>query len=731
LLVSKPSGNGSASRRGFALTIYHKLIALIVLLMVGVVGSLATYLSSQQIETLSAGLRTKAATYGAVMASQTTSAVAFSDRETAREVLHSIDADPDVASVVLLGGDGQVLYARGTATPGVATPGQAAARTLATASRIAAVVPVVSLEGPHGVLGIELSTESLQAARSHVRWVAFLTGLAALSLGAIAAWLIARRLARRLRAIANVASAVAGGDLTQPSIDDPARDEIGVLATAFNAMLSQIKQLLAHVQELARKEQDRLESLVAQRTQQLDQRNAEMQLVFDEVDQGLFMVDLDGTLASERSAAAERLLGPVPASGKLTDYVEAFAPDAAAWFALQWESLVEGVLPPELCLAQLPAHFDIGRRHLEMHYKLTEANGRPRVLVVVSDATAQVQRRRAERDERETSSLMSRMLRGRVGFLAFHAEAASYVADIAKGARDDAEFRRTVHTLKGTAALEGVDSISELCHGLETAMADGDELAARAATQSIRSRWELVTEKISPLIAVASDRVELLPTDIARIEGAVRGAAPASELLAMIESWRHERVELRMQRFADDAHGLAQRLGKAPLDVVVDVADDLRLPGEHWGEFWTSFSHAIRNAIDHGLETPEERAAAGKPAVARLVLRAQRRAGEVAIEIEDSGRGLDWAKIAERARERGLPHATEAELVEAVFHDGLSTRDVASEISGRGIGLSALRHACVSAGGHVTITSRPGAGTALGFRWPAPRARIETLQIVR
>jgi two-component system chemotaxis sensor kinase CheA len=723
-------GHGpSATKRGFALTIYHKLIALIVLLMVAVVGSLAGYLSAQQIETMGAGLRTKAATYGAVMASQTTSAVAFSDRETAREVLHSIDADPEVASVVLLGGDGQVLYARGTATPGMATAAVTAPRTLATESRIAAVVPVVSLEGPHGVLGIELSTESLRAARNHVRWVGFLTGLAALSLGIIAAWQIARRLARRLRAIANVASAVAAGDLTQQPVDDPGRDEIGVLAAAFGAMLSQIKQLLARVQELARKEQERLESLVAQRTAQLDQRNAEMQLVFDEVDQGLFMVDLDGTLASERSAAAERLLGPVPASGKLTDYVAQFAPDAASWFELQWEMLGEGVMPAELCLAQLPAHFDIGSRHLEAHYKMTQANGRSRVLVVISDATAQVQRRRAERDERETSSLMSRMLRGRVGFLAFHAEATSYVAEIARGVRDDAEFRRTVHTLKGIAALEGIDSISELCHGLETAIADGDELAARAATQVIRARWDLVTEKISPLVAVASDRVELLPTDLARIESAVRTGAPASELLTVIESWRHERVETRLQRFADDAQVLATRLGKAPLDVAVEVADDLRLPGGRWREFWTSFSHAIRNAIDHGLETPDERAALGKPAIARLVLRAHRRAGDVVIEIEDTGRGMDWPRIAERARERGLAHATEADLVEAVFHDGLSTRDVASEISGRGIGMAALRHACVSTGGDVTITSRPGAGTALGFRWPSAPVRLETLQI--
>jgi len=716
-------------KAGFSFTIYHKLAAVIVALMVAVVGGLALYLSSHQIAAMTAALRTKAATYGSVMASQTTSAVAFSDRETAREVLHSIDADPDVASVVLYGDGGQPLYTRGTASPGLVPAGAVTARVVDAATRIVAIAPVVSLEGPRGVLMIELSTDSLQAARDRVHWLAFLTGLVAIAVGAIAARAIARRLALRLRAIANVASAVAAGDLSQQPIEDPRRDEIGTLAAAFNAMLAQLKQLIAHIQELARKEQDRLENLVAQRTAELDQRNAELQLVFDEVDQGLFLVDIDGTLTRERSAAVEKLLGPVPDSGTLQDYVRQFAPDVADWFALQWATLGEAVLPPELCIDQLPSRFEVRGRHLDVAYKLTEASGHGCVLLVISDVTAQVQRELAERDERETSSLVSRMLRGRAGFIAFHTEASQYVAAIAEGPRGDAAFRRTVHTLKGIAALEGIDSITEHCHVLETAMADGDELAALSSARAVCARWALVTSKIAPLLAVASEHVELMPSELARIEAAVRRGAPAGELLAILDSWHHERVAPRLQRFADDAHALAARLGKGPIDVAVEVSDDLRLPNDHYGGFWTAFVHAIRNAIDHGIELPEERRAAGKSEPPRLTLRAARHGGEIAIEIEDSGRGIDWTRVAERARQHDMPCASQADLVEALFHDGFTTRDMATEVSGRGIGLSALRHACTAIGGRVTITSRDGAGTTLGFRWPGAPARNEALQI--
>jgi len=631
---------------------------------------------------------------------------------------------------VLYSEDGTALYTRGTPTPGLVAAGAVAApRVIDTESRIAAVSPVISLEGPRGVVVIELSTASLRAARNHVHWLAFLTGIAAIAAGAIAAWAIARQLALRLRAIANVAGAVAGGDLTQQPIADQRRDEIGALAGAFNAMLAQLKSLIAHIQDLARKEQDRLENLVAQRTAQLDQRNAELQLVFDEVDQGLFLVGLDGSLARDRSAAVERLLGPAPEGGTLHDYVGRFAPAAAEWFLLQWDSLREGALPPELCLDQLPSRFEVRGRHLEFAYKLTESTGQAQVLVVITDVTAQVQRQRAERDERETASLVSRMLRGRVGFIAFHAEASQYVAEIAEGPRSDAAFRRTVHTLKGIAALEGISSISEHCHLLETAMADGDQIAAHGLARAIRARWELVTGKIAPLIAAASDHVELMPADLDRIEAAVRRGAHTGELLAIVESWRHERVEPRLQRFADDAHVLAARLGKGPMDVVVEVRDDLRLPSERYTAFWTAFVHAIRNAIDHGIETDDERRAAGKTAPPRLVLRAARAGDEIAVEIEDNGRGIDWAGVAERARLRGMPCATQADLAEALFHDGFTTRDAATEISGRGIGMAALRHACAASGGRATITSRDGAGTILGFRWPCAPARNEALLI--
>jgi two-component system chemotaxis sensor kinase CheA len=89
------------------------------------------------------------------------------------------------------------------------------------------------------------------------------------------------------------------------------------------------------------------------------------------------------------------------------------------------------------------------------------------------------------------------------------------------------------------------------------------------------------------------------------------------------------------------------------------------------------------------------------------------------IEFADDGRGIDWARVAEKAKARGLAAATHSDLVEALFADGLSTREAVTEHSGRGVGLSAIRAACRKLGGKVEVESQPNKGSLFRFIWPA------------
>ena len=104
-------------------------------------------------------------------------------------------------------------------------------------------------------------------------------------------------------------------------------------------------------------------------------------------------------------------------------------------------------------------------------------------------------------------------------------------------------------------------------------------------------------------------------------------------------------------------------------------------------------------------------------AFGRLALRTSASRDTLEISITDNGPGIDWDKLAARGAARGLPHATPADRTALLFADGVSTRDALSEISGRGVGMAAIRQATEAMGGHIEVTSAPGAGTTFTFRF--------------
>ncbi|MGR3801875.1 chemotaxis protein CheA [Marinibacterium profundimaris] len=143
--------------------------------------------------------------------------------------------------------------------------------------------------------------------------------------------------------------------------------------------------------------------------------------------------------------------------------------------------------------------------------------------------------------------------------------------------------------------------------------------------------------------------------------------------------------------------------------------------------------HMIRNSIDHGIEAAATRTAAGKPAQGTLRLSARQEGGEILISIEDNGGGLDTEAIRRKAVERGLIDAeaelTERELHQLIFEPGFSTADKISSVSGRGVGMDAVRNTIDSLGGSIDVMSRQGLGTRVTLRLPVTMAIIDGLRV--
>jgi two-component system chemotaxis sensor kinase CheA len=306
-----------------------------------------------------------------------------------------------------------------------------------------------------------------------------------------------------------------------------------------------------------------------------------------------------------------------------------------------------------------------------------------------------------------------------VGFQEFVQEARRLITSLrSDAAASDTERLRTLHTLKGVTAVYDANSVSEAAHELEHALAQDVPEAVGPAQERLFAAWQAFMTLVAP---VAGDevarRVEISRDELGDLIDGVRDQAPYPVLLHSLIRLTYEPIQQRFLRLEDQLKRVARRLGKPEPLVVID-ASDVRLPADRFRAFWSSMTHVVRNMVDHGFELEEARLSQGKPRLNRVELRAVTLEDGLMIEVGDDGRGIDWERLALKARDRGLPAETRADLGRAVFADGVSTASAVSQASGRGVGMSAVQESCVALGGSVSVESEPGQGTRFRFVFP-------------
>ena len=210
------------------------------------------------------------------------------------------------------------------------------------------------------------------------------------------------------------------------------------------------------------------------------------------------------------------------------------------------------------------------------------------------------------------------------------------------------------------------------------------------------------------------------------------------QLGRLIEEVRNGTLQLRMvpvgetfTRFRRVVRDTAAELGKdVQLEIVGGETELDKSVVEHIAD---PLMHLVRNALDHGLEPPAEREAAGKPPQGRLVLSACHESGGILIRIVDDGRGVRRDRVLARAWERGLLEQgvtpPDDEILKLIFEPGFSTAEAVTNLSGRGVGMDVVRRNIEALRGTVTIRSEPGAGSAIEIRLPLTLAIIDGFMI--
>nr|WP_318272670.1 chemotaxis protein CheA [Paracoccus saliphilus] len=267
-----------------------------------------------------------------------------------------------------------------------------------------------------------------------------------------------------------------------------------------------------------------------------------------------------------------------------------------------------------------------------------------------------------------------------------------------------------------------------------------ESAAGAAAPQGGGATIRVPAERLDALMDSVGELVilEARLTELARESRDAALMATAEQITRLAARLRDSTMTMRMvpmrslvARFRRLVLGLSDTLGK-PISFNV-LGEDTELDKTVIEKLADPIVHILRNSLDHGLETPEERLAAGKPAEGRVELSAEHAGAEVLIRIRDDGRGMNPDKLRTKAVAAGLiaPDAvlTEAQCFALIFEPGFSTAAAVTEISGRGVGMDVVRRTIDGLRGAISIESRLGEGTTVTLRLPLTLAIIDGLLI--
>lgn len=266
--------------------------------------------------------------------------------------------------------------------------------------------------------------------------------------------------------------------------------------------------------------------------------------------------------------------------------------------------------------------------------------------------------------------------------------------------------------------------------------------AAGAPTAGTGRNIRISVDLMDTIMALAGELVLVRNQQLTMMDGADTRVRDKIQRLDAVTSQLQEAImQTRMQpignlfdKFPRIVRDLGRRLEK---EIVLEATGrDVELDKIILENLSDPLTHIIRNSCDHGIEPASERILLGKPTAGTISIRAFQEGGQIIIEINDDGHGIDPARIRTKALERGMRTAhdldimSEREVIDLVMQAGFSTAETISEISGRGVGMDVVRSSIESLGGTIEINSRLGRGTKLTLRLPLTLAIIPSL-IVR
>jgi two-component system chemotaxis sensor kinase CheA len=304
-------------------------------------------------------------------------------------------------------------------------------------------------------------------------------------------------------------------------------------------------------------------------------------------------------------------------------------------------------------------------------------------------------------------------------------------ADLLKKTRDVMDVGAVPISLADVPAIVHADAATAIEAQPKQATPKHQNRSVKISTDKLDYLVDMVGEMV-----IAQSLVRCDPDLV--LESKPRLARNLSQMAHITDEVQRTAMAMRMipigplfQKMARLVRDLARKFGKNA--ELITIGEDVQLDRNIVEELADPLMHMVRNAVDHGIDTPAERAAAGKSISARIELRALHQSGQIVIQISDDGRGLNREKILAKARQGGLIAGTanisESECFNLIFSPGFSTAEQVSDVSGRGVGMDVVKKQIQKLRGSIDIQSTAGKGSVFSLTLPLTLAIIEGLVV--
>lgn len=455
-------------------------------------------------------------------------------------------------------------------------------------------------------------------------------------------------------------------------------------------------------------------------------RSQAIRRILDHVPYGLFSCDAQGCILPGYSRSCDSFFQVQGESIEGTPVWEALGLGQRDAWHLEacLEQTFDDWMPEEVALSQLPSQAQVGGRSFALNASLIrdEQGQIEAVLFSVLDVTAL---REAQREVERIHGVMA-VMRDRDRFLPLANSFLEMLQSALSSDLGDAQIqswlRRELHTFKGAFGLFRQEELAHQIH-----LAEDHDPVRRGDLANLHDDFVYLLEENAPYWKITPGRkrdLSIRPQELTLLKVQVAAASTVSDAIDAVERFalalHSQPARALLGPMEETCQRIAKQLGKE-VELIIE-GDDTLVP-ESAEPLFRALPHLLRNALDHGLEPPEQRG--HKPPRGALHLQiALDEAGQLQIHFRDDGRGIDLDKLVRRAVDQGTLAPQEAQALsgeqrqDLLFCDGLSTAEQVSDISGRGIGMGAVKRAVEEMGGRLSFQTRLGQGTTWSLELP-------------